>query len=239
MNGIAGTFIERRLFTKQQNPALEVSHAAGEVQMKNKWILDETKCLRREEVSRLRTILKQRLEANGDLHGYLELNDWFLVELGLLTGMRVEEMTKYRPRDFNVAGKNTVLIRGKGSKNRIIMVSEVFRRNMTRFLRIKKSLCNLEHDPDESVFQNPRTSRPYSTRGLQKAFKRCLRLADLPLHYSIHCLRHTYATFLLLSSNRNYELVSRQLGHASIRTTQVYSHILPGETEKALKNLYR
>ena len=77
-----------------------------------------------------------------------------------------------------------------------------------------------------------------SKRALQKFFKDLLKKAGLPSHYYIHCLRHTYTTFLLKASSHNYRFVQQQLGHASIRTTQVYAGVIESEGRKAVERLY-
>ena len=78
-----------------------------------------------------------------------------------------------------------------------------------------------------------------SKRSLQKFFKIILEKAKLPSHYYIHCLRHTYATFLLKASNYNFKFVQEQLGHSSIITTQVYTSVIESEGKKAVEKLYK
>ena len=75
------------------------------------------------------------------------------------------------------------------------------------------------------------------TRALQDVFKRCAKLAGLAEHYSIHCLRHTYACLLLKASNWNLRLVQKQLGHSSITTTQVYADVMMPGLKRALDHL--
>jgi site-specific recombinase XerD len=77
-----------------------------------------------------------------------------------------------------------------------------------------------------------------TTRAIQKAFKRLAALAGLPDRYSIHCLRHTYACELYKASGYNLRLVQKQLGHASITTTQVYADVMDPDVGLALKRLY-
>lgn len=67
--------------------------------------------------------------------------------------------------------------------------------------------------------------------------KKLARKSGLPAHYSIHSLRHTYATLLYKASNYNLRLVQKQLGHASISTTTVYNDIMSEHTEAAVNNL--
>jgi len=60
-----------------------------------------------------------------------------------------------------------------------------------------------------------------STRAIQKAFKRTAARAGLSSHFSIHCLRHTYACHLYKAGDYNLRLVQKQLGHSSIQITEV------------------
>ena len=77
-----------------------------------------------------------------------------------------------------------------------------------------------------------------STRALEKAFKRVAARAHLPEHYSIHCLRHTFACQLYKASGYNLRLVQKQLGHSKAKTTEVYADVLNPDLNKALERLY-
>jgi len=77
-----------------------------------------------------------------------------------------------------------------------------------------------------------------TTRAIQKVFKRCAERARLFPTYSIHCLRHTYACFLLKASDWNLRLVQKQLGHSRISTTQVYADVMMPDIQKALGRMY-
>ena len=61
-----------------------------------------------------------------------------------------------------------------------------------------------------------------------KSFKRAIEESHLPLHFSIHNARHTYATFLLHATN-NLRYVQKQLGHSKISMTALYADVLPSE----------
>ena len=78
-----------------------------------------------------------------------------------------------------------------------------------------------------------------SKRALQKFFKQIIQKTGLPIRYHIHSLRHTYATFLLKASGNNYKFAKDQLGHESIKTTQIYAGVIETERKKALENLYK
>ncbi|MCK5215643.1 MAG: tyrosine-type recombinase/integrase, partial [Candidatus Omnitrophica bacterium] len=90
---------------------------------------------------------------------------------------------------------------------------------------------------DDFVFVSDART-PLSKRAIQKSFKRCIKVTGLSEKHSIHCLRHTYATYLLKAS-RNIKLVKEQLGHSSIKTTEIYISLIKEDTKEALKNLYK
>ena len=71
--------------------------------------------------------------------------------------------------------------------------------------------------------------------GLQKIFKNYARKAGIDSRYSIHCLRHTYATLLYKASGYNLRLVMSQLRHSNIQTTSVYSAVINPDLEKAVE----
>jgi len=72
---------------------------------------------------------------------------------------------------------------------------------------------------------------------LSKAFKRTLKRVELPMHFSPHCLRHTFAS-LLLQQGESPAYVQRQLGHASVQlTVDTYGRWLPTENKAAVDKL--
>jgi len=90
-------------------------------------------------------------------------------------------------------------------------------------------------DPDKPLLLSSNTKKHMSERAIQKAFKRCAKKAGIALHYSIHCLRHTYACQLYKASNYNLRLVQKQLGHSRLSTTQVYADVMRPDLHRALE----
>jgi len=93
--------------------------------------------------------------------------------------------------------------------------------------------------PGDPLILSSNTGRDMSTRALEKAFKRTAARAGLPSHYSIHCLRHTYACELYRASGYNLRLVQKQLGHTHVTTTQVYADVMEPDVQWALDRLYK
>ena len=73
--------------------------------------------------------------------------------------------------------------------------------------------------------------------GVGQVFKQWAQRVGLPSNYSIHSLRHTYATNLYKASGYNLRLVQQQLGHSSVSTTSVYSAVVSKDLDDALERL--
>lgn len=200
------------------------------------WVVDETKYLDSERIKKLKKVLKEAKAIALRENKTIPVRDWFMVELGLFTGLRVEEMVNLKARDLHLQKEQSSLIvkRGKGNKSRTVYFPQTFKNRCLFYLNWKGKIF----PQGEYLFTN-RNGRQLTKRALQKSFKRCAQKAGLESHYSIHCLRHTYGSFLYKSSNHNLRLVQEQLGHSSIRTTQVYASLMNEEIKKAVENLYR
>ena len=202
------------------------------------WTVDESKCLSINEVNKLRTFSKQ-LKAEGlSQRRFSLVRNWFMVELGLKTGLRVEEMASLKHVNLFLDGpKSSIVVLGKGNKKRSVWINSKFKQTCQTYLKYKMDFGY--STDDMSYLLNNLRGDKISKRALQKFFKEIIANAGLPIRYYIHCLRHTYSTFLLKASNHNYKFVQNQLGHASIKTTQVYASVIESEGKKALEKLYR
>lgn len=165
------------------------------------------------------------------------VRDWFLAELALESGLRVSELSALACGDIVLGDAAAVVVRcGKGGKARVVRVSTRIRDAATRFLAWKRDAGEPVSD-GAPLFRSPVTSRALTPRALQQSWERTLRQARVR-HVGIHGSRHSFATHLLKSSNGNLRLVQRQLGHASIATTQVYLALFGDEVTEAVENLY-
>lgn len=200
------------------------------------WSLNETKYLDLNKVKRLRKKLEISRDKALTESRIIPLRDWFMVELGLFTGLRVEEMVNLQSFDFHLKEEQFSLTvrQGKGDKSRTVYFSETFKNECLFYLKQKNKLI----PKSDYLFTNS-NGRQLTKRALQKSFKRCLNLAKIESYYSIHCLRHTFGSYLYKSSNHNLRLVQEQLGHSSIRTTQVYAGLMSDEIKKAVEKLYQ
>ena len=165
----------------------------------------------------------------------IAIRDYFVMHLALTTGLRVMEISELNCGDLSLnSSVSSVLVRkGKGGKTRRVYFNGAFIKHCEDFLNWKRGIGE-STEPDQPLLLSSNSGTYMSRRAIQNCFKRCARIACLPLHYSIHCLRHTYACFLLEASGWNMRFVQKQLGHSRITTTQVYADVMSPEVTKAL-----
>lgn len=202
------------------------------------WSLDENKYLALEMVKKLKKACLKAKNKALERGSQIPVRDWFMIELGLNTGFRVMEMARLRCGDIHVKDQqSSVRIVGKGRKMRSVKISPFFKSECLWFLKWKEKISQ-RIDSEACVLVSQKDEK-LTRRALQKAFKRCMKKAGLPLHYGIHSLRHTYGSHLYVASNHNLRLVQEQLGHSSVRITEVYASLMDSDAKDALKRLYK
>lgn len=201
------------------------------------WSIDERKCFNLTEIQILRKWCNQARIQGTRARKFTMIRNWFMIELGLNAGLRVEEMASLKHGGLIIEEeRSSIVVIGKRNKKRSIWIGSDFKRECRLYIRYKKWFgYSLE---DDSYLLNNLKGGKISKRALQKFFKAVVKKAGLPEHFHIHCLRHTYTTFLLSASNFNYRFVQQQLGHSSIQTTQVYASIIESEGKNAVEKLY-
>lgn len=160
----------------------------------------------------------QRLLENESVDAFTAWRDRLVMELLYGGGLRVSELSglNYGHIDF-VSGMARVL--GKGSKERLCPLGKVAMAVLAKFKTEFARNTSLE---SPVVITTGHQRMP--VRQVQLMLKRYLELADLPMDLSPHKLRHSYATHLL-NAGADLRLVQELLGHASLNTTQVYTHV--------------
>lgn len=202
----------------------------------NVWEPAPKKFLTQQETLQLLAVAKIRT----GVWRHVTIRDHFIVSIGLSTGLRVMEIAALKCGDLELETRMPYLVvkNGKGGKKRRVFFNGSFKKQCKEYLAWKQDIGE-SVEFDQPLLLSTRTGRHLTTRAIQKAFKRYAKKANLPSHYSIHCLRHTYACSLLKASNWNLRLVQKQLGHARITTTQVYADVLMPDMKRALNKLYR
>lgn len=182
------------------------------------------------EGSELERILEAPLQENSD--SLQSLRDKALLETLFSTGLRVSELAKLKIDDINL-NKPEFTVRGKGSKVRLVFLSETARHWLKKYLEAR-------HNPNPYIFishskiNTEGSDSPLTPRSIERLVARYARLAGIMKKVTPHTLRHSYATDLLFNG-ADIRSVQAMLGHASITTTQVYTHI----TDNQLRDVYK
>jgi integrase/recombinase XerD len=148
-------------------------------------------------------------------------------------GLRVGEVVRLRLEDID-EGRKLIHLRGaKGKKDRYTLLSEVA-------LAVVQEYCR-EYMPREFLFEGMPGRRHYSERSVQQVFERALERSGIRKSASVHTLRHSFATHLL-ESGTDLRFIQELLGHASSRTTEIYTHVSGrklGEIESPLDRVVK
>ncbi len=200
--------------------------------------LEDFKRFDRREVRKIRkTTERERLRAL-EKKTKTEIIEWMLFEIGLETGLRIQEIANLCCRDFYMKdGIFHILVRsGKGNKPGSVICSRALKRNIEWFIKWKLKRGE-EAGESSPMFHSYRTGRQMTRQGLHKAFKRVLQKTGLNNRYGTHTLRRTFAR-ALYDRTKNIELTRQQLRHESIITTQVYLGIDKKYAQKAVDGMY-
>ena len=152
--------------------------------------------------------------------------DRALFELLYATGLRVSEAAGLDVEDVDFTSRLLRVV-GKGNKERIAPFGETAGESLAAYLpervRRRKGSSAAEREDGEPLFVNARGGR-LTTRSMARLLKRRLRAAGLPAEISPHALRHSFATHLL-EAGADLRAIQELLGHASLSTTQKYTHL--------------
>jgi len=147
------------------------------------------------------------------------IRDKAMFELFYSSGLRLSELTGLAPADVDFS-EGTVRVTGKGSKTRIVPVGSQALDALTEWLNARARIER--HDP-QALFVN-RLGARLSTRSVQQRLKTLAIRRGITTNVHPHVLRHSFASHVLQSSG-DLRAVQEMLGHASISTTQVYTHL--------------
>jgi integrase/recombinase XerC len=155
---------------------------------------------------------------------WLKFRDAAILELFYSSGLRISELLGLDVRDVNFIDE-AVKVEGKGRKQRIVPVGGAAMRAMRKY-REEAAVSN------GPLFRSVRGTR-ITQQAVDLMLKKYLRLSGIPFGVSPHKLRHSFATHML-DAGADLRTVQELLGHASLSTTQIYTHV----TKERLKKVY-
>jgi len=160
------------------------------------------------------------VEAKGR-EGPLGARDRALLELLYATGLRVSEVVALKLDDVDLAARQVRTV-GKGRKERIVPFGRAAEGAVKAWLKERAGMRPSAKDA-AFVFLNAQAGR-LTDRSVRRILDRAVLAADVPRHASPHALRHSFATHLL-AAGADLRSIQELLGHASLSTTQKYTHL--------------
>jgi len=152
----------------------------------------------------------------------LDLRDKAILELFYATGIRVSELIGIEAADIHL-GERLVRVRGKGKKERIVPFGGKAREALEAYGRARAGLAGEEVAGEAAFFLNYRGGR-LTTRSVQRMFRKYIRRTAVARKISPHSLRHSFASHLL-GRGADLRVIQELLGHASLATTEKYTHV--------------
>lgn len=168
-------------------------------------------------------ILFQAAETRAQGGRFTDVRNLAMLELFYSTGMRLGELHGISRPDLDLLSQQ-VKVKGKGRKERIIPIGDRATLALRNYEAKRDELQrNLGGKVDRSAFFLTNTGKRLGRSGIQAAITGLLDLVDEEAGLSTHSLRHTFATHLL-DAGADLRAVQELLGHASVSTTQIYTH---------------
>lgn len=219
----------------EKNPMEEYDDATLKTRVRQKMPV----FLTREEAMRLiQAVETYHQKKNRKSPPWIKARDRAIILLFLNTGMRVSELIQLNINSIQPDGETLrVIILGKGGKERMLKLNNKATEALNQYLELRPQIQRAPNEPIP-LFLNKLGQR-ISRKGVTQVIQKYVEEAQLPpkaANISPHKLRHTLAT-LLLSSGANLRVVQEILGHASIQTTQIYTHVINTEKDEALDRI--
>lgn len=172
------------------------------------------------------------LKANRERVDELMLRDQTILEILYYTGIRVSECVNLMIQDVSFYTR-TIRVVGKGNKERLVPFTNECKNTIETYLKVcRPLLANKKQEPTNALILNNHGEK-LTTRGLEYILDKIEEKTGLFVGLHPHVLRHSFATHLL-ENGADLRVIQELLGHESLNTTQIYTHV----SEEALKQTY-
>lgn len=178
----------------------------------------------------LSTLYAQKKQADSEYQLRCCIRDIAVIELLFATGMRISELCSLKPSDIDLESDN-ILIYGKGAKERIIQLGN---QDVISALLLYQETFREDIEICGYFFVN-RLKHKLSDQSVRFMINHYAELAGISQHITPHMFRHSFAT-LLLEQDVDIRYIQRMLGHSSISTTEIYTHVSNAKQKDILVN---
>jgi len=174
----------------------------------------------------------KKLLSTPPVNTWLGARDRAILETLYSTGIRVSELVALNMDDIDFLGE-VVHIRGKGKKERIAPIGSSALQVIQHYMEYRNKRAQNNGNFDSKVLFVNKHGRRLSTRSVRRKMDKYLKMSGLDPEISPHTLRHSFATHML-NNGADLRSVQELLGHQSLSTTQIYTHL----TTTRLKEVY-
>ncbi len=151
-----------------------------------------------------------------------------IISTFLYTGIRVSELTNILINDVDLQENIIYVNSGKGDKDRIVVIPDSCKNDLNEYLKIRLNI----NTPSKNFFVSNKKTK-FDTSTIERIIKRTAKEAGVQRKVTPHVLRHTFASSVLRNGG-DIRFIQQILGHSSIATTQIYTHI----DDNVLKEMY-
>lgn len=199
--------------------------------------IDGVKYYSDQQIKLLRRTVRDQAALDIERGQLTAVREWMAVDLITSSGIRVSEAANIRCGDLKAGyGESALFIRdGKGAKSRTVQIPDSLKRHLKQFI-VWKASRGEPTGPDDFLFMGQRG--PWTAQAIQFLVKKYLKVLGIyENEKSVHALRHSYAVEFY-RQEKDLRGLQKQLGHASIETTQVYADVSTADIQKQIRGLW-
>lgn len=161
----------------------------------------------------------------------IERRNRLIIELFYSTGMRLSELSSIKLTDINY---DEIRVLGKGSKERMVYLNKVVLKYLDDYLKNDRN----EFNPKDSYLILSKNGSRLSNRSIENIISEIINTASIKKRVTPHTIRHTFATHML-NNGCDLKVVQELLGHESLSTTQIYTHISQERVKEVYKSSFK
>ena len=180
-------------------------------------------------IHQMESLLSAPLADKDPDHAFAVWRDKAILEVLYSAGLRIHELVQLNDDEMDLVGE-VVRVRGKGKKERLAPVGRPAVETLQRYLELRRRSAR------GPLFVNQKGGR-LTARSCQRMLKKYLIAANLDPSLTPHKLRHSFATHML-DAGADLRSVQELLGHASLSTTQIYTHVTPERLKKVYEKAH-